>query len=59
MTTMAVSTDDFYAIVKRMRAYQKEYFRTRSKDALMHSKEWEGHVDDEINEYEAFNYVDL
>lgn len=56
---MAVSTDDFYALVKRMRVWQRNYFRTRSKEALIKSKEIEAQVDGEINEYEAFNCVEL
>lgn len=49
---MALSTDNFYSLVKRMRTFQRNYFRTRSKESLMKSKELERHVDDEILEYE-------
>ena len=56
---MAVCTDDFYSLVKRMRRWQRNYFRTRSKEALVMSKEIEAQVDGEIEEYEAFNCVIL
>jgi len=40
---------DFKELVKRMRFAQKEYFRTRSKDALQKSKDLEKEVDRELN----------
>lgn len=56
---MAVSTEEFYSLVKRMRTWQKIYFSTRNKNALSKSKEIERQVDGEINEYEAFNFLEL
>ena len=52
---MALSTDDFYALVKRMRNEQKTYFATRSTSALGLSKRLERLVDVEICEYEMQN----
>lgn len=37
--------DSFKLLVKRMREAQKEYFKTRSKDVLRTSKEFERQVD--------------
>lgn len=37
--------------VKAMREAQKEYFRTRDKQALQKSKDWEKRVDNMIDEY--------
>jgi hypothetical protein len=42
---------EFIALVSEMRAAQRAYFRTRSKDALNRSKELERKVDAEINSY--------
>ena len=39
---------DFFNLVARMRANQKEYFRTRSASVLQESKRLEKQVDDEI-----------
>lgn len=39
---------EFIELVREMRAAQKEYFKTRSKDALNSSKELERKVDDEL-----------
>lgn len=36
---------EFIELVREMRAAQKEYFKTRSKDVLNHSKELERKVD--------------
>lgn len=38
----------FFELVSRMRDKQKEYFKTRSKDTLIESKQLEKQVDDEI-----------
>lgn len=38
----------FFNLVKEMRAAQKEYFRTRAHSALVHSKDLERRVDDEL-----------
>lgn len=38
----------FFQLVHEMRTSQREYFRTRSKDALMQSKRLEADVDAEI-----------
>jgi len=40
---------DFIQLVKRMRDAQRAYFRTRSKQALVESKQIEKEVDDHIN----------
>lgn len=39
---------EFIALVLEMRAAQKEYFKTRSKDVLNRSKELERKVDAEL-----------
>jgi hypothetical protein len=39
---------EFMQLVRDMRAAQKEYFRTRSKDVLNRSKELERKVDAEL-----------
>jgi len=44
-------TADFMKAVTRMRHYQKEYFKTRSADALKNAKFWERHVDQGLQEY--------
>mgnify|MGYP006326833693 FL=1 len=38
----------FFKLVEELRKYQKEYFKTRSKEALQQSKALEKRVDDEI-----------
>ena len=43
-----MNTRRFFYLTASMRKAQKEYFRTRSKDALVLSKELERQVDDEI-----------
>ena len=40
--------DGFMQLVKDMRAAQKEYFSTRSKESLQRSKALERRVDEEI-----------
>lgn len=39
---------EFVELVREMRAAQKEYFKTRSKDVLSRSKELERKVDAEL-----------
>lgn len=39
---------EFIELVREMRAAQKEYFKTRSKDVLSRSKELERNVDAEL-----------
>lgn len=39
-------------LVTDMRRAQKEYFRTRSKEALLKAKKLEAEVDKEISEWE-------
>nr|DAK52753.1 MAG TPA: hypothetical protein [Caudoviricetes sp.] len=39
---------EFFRLVEKMRAAQKEYFKTRSKEALSLSKGLENQVDSEI-----------
>lgn len=39
----------FFCLVDLMRIYQKEYFRTRDKDVLIKSKQYEKLVDQEID----------
>ena len=43
---------EFIALVKNMRATQKEYFSTRSNTVLQQSKELERKVDKTIQDYE-------
>lgn len=38
--------NEFEKLVYEMRSAQKEYFRTRSKDVLQHSKQLERRVDE-------------
>ena len=40
--------DGFMQLVKQMREAQREYFRTRSREALQQSKALEKRVDEEI-----------
>ena len=44
--------DELAKLVKEMRVYQVEYFRTRSKHALAKAKEFERRVDKLIDELE-------
>lgn len=39
----------FFCLVDLMRIYQKEYFRTRDREALIKSKHYEKLVDHEID----------
>lgn len=39
---------DFFDLVSKMRAKQKEYFKTKSTESLRHSKDLERRVDEEI-----------
>lgn len=43
-----MTTLKFFELVSKMRDKQKEYFRTRDKNALVASKRLERQVDDEI-----------
>ncbi|MGB8706237.1 MAG: hypothetical protein WCD31_14520 [Gillisia sp.] len=45
-----MEANQFYILVKRMREAQKEYFRTRTKDALQFSKKLEGQVDSTLKD---------
>lgn len=45
---------EFITLVSRMRESQKLYFRTRSKDVLLQSKELEKQVDEELARIKAF-----
>lgn len=47
---------EFFDAVARMRAKQKEYFRTRTSIALTESKRLEKVVDDEIKRVENIIY---
>jgi len=42
---MSKSLQDFFLMVERMRALQKDYFKIRSRPALVLAKEWEARVD--------------
>ena len=44
-----MNSRDFFDMVCRMRKAQKNYFKTRDRDALNLSKEIEKQVDEEIN----------
>ena len=44
-----MNSRDFFDMVCRMRKAQKNYFKTRDRDALNMSKEIEKQVDEEIN----------
>lgn len=46
-----MTNDQFSALVRNMRAAQKEYFETRSKEALNKSKKLEKHVDEAISKH--------
>ena len=43
----------FFELVRRMRAYQTEYFKNRRKSDLQQSKILESKVDEEIKRVEA------
>ena len=43
---------DFVDAVKRMREWQKTYFRTRHPGAMQEAKKWEGKVDRMIEDDE-------
>lgn len=43
-----MNAKEFFNLVEQMRQNQKDYFKTRSKEALKKSKELEKQVDDEI-----------
>lgn len=43
-----MKAEDFFNLVTEMRKNQKDYFKTRSIEALRKSKELEKQVDDEI-----------
>lgn len=43
---------EFMQLVREMRKAQKEYFKTRDKDVLAKSKQFEKRVDDEIKKEE-------
>lgn len=40
-----MNTDEFVTLVKEMRAAQRNYFKTRSREFLVLSKQLEGQVD--------------
>lgn len=44
-----MNSRDFFDMVCRMRKAQKNYFKTRDRDALNVSKEIEKQIDEEIN----------
>ncbi|WP_295937645.1 hypothetical protein [uncultured Alistipes sp.] len=44
-----MNAESFFRHVERMRAKQKEYFRTKSSAALTESKRLEREIDDEID----------
>lgn len=46
--------DKFIDLVKRMREAQREFFKTRSKQMLIRSKNLESVVDDMIKEHDAW-----
>lgn len=46
-------TKDFVDLVRRMRAKQREYFKTRDSMALRESKDLERRVDDAIEAADA------
>lgn len=45
---------EFFRLVERMRQAQREYFRTRSDEALRRSKRLEREIDAEIERANAF-----
>ena len=52
MNNNIMNAKEFFSLVKEMRLQQKEYFKTRSSDALKKSKALEKRVDDEIERVE-------
>ena len=50
---MISSWKEFFTAVEQMREYQKEYFRTRSRSALLASKKYESAVDTAIKQKRA------
>lgn len=44
---------NFFNLVAELRRVQREYFKTRSQDALQQSKQLEKRVDDEITKVQA------
>jgi len=46
---------EFYEQVKLMREHQKEFFKTKSKAALIESKQYERRVDIMIGQIETAN----
>lgn len=44
-----MNAEQFFRLVEKMRAKQREYFRTRSQAVLAESKEYEQCVDAEID----------
>lgn len=55
---MATIDKEFYESVRKMRAAQKEYFKTRSKDILNESKKLEKKVDAMLEEYGTLRLFD-
>ncbi len=47
-----MSEEDFYALVKKMRLAQREYFACRCPSNLNRAKELERQVDDILREHE-------
>lgn len=43
-----MNAQDFFELVSKMRKAQKEYFATRTTEALFHSKQLEREIDAEI-----------
>lgn len=50
-----MSYEQFRELVKDMRKWQKEYFKTRSKTALSESKRLEKQVDEALSEQLSFD----
>lgn len=46
---------EFFEAVRKMRAAQRVYFKTRGYDALAEAKKWEKQVDKMIEENNNFN----
>ena len=44
-----MNAEQFFRLVEKMRAKQREYFRTRSQAALQESKDYEQCIDAEID----------
>ena len=47
-----MNAKQFFELVAKMRQAQRKYFKTRSKDWLIASKQYEREVDDEIRRVE-------